>query len=608
MATVVDEASVSAPSSPVGDGISAPDRTISAPGATVSAAAGPVSAPTRTVSARVQRGLTLAFGILTALGGTALAVIGFAGSYSAQRHLAVRHGFGWFSPLFPVGVDMGIVVLYALDLAMIRIGRPKPVLRFAAHVFTLATIAFNIGSGGSVLADPLGAAMHAIIPCCFLLAVEAVRHFVTQWVEREAGRERPKVPLYRWILSPWRTWALYRRMRLWEMPSYEATVKAEQERIVYRAMLQRERGKNWRKDTPADLMLPIKMARFGLSVDEALAQPAKRAAADAERKQAEKARELDLKAREEAMQADAQIASMQVAAKVASAQIAIETDHQVVQAEAQATRAEAAGQVAVKQLRADAARQAAEKEQDRLARVAAEEDAAKAGETAAEIRRRAAEKAEEAAEKEKAAAETSRRAAEIKRRADEEAEAAAEARRRTAAFKLATAEDEEAAAEKEKAAAEIRRRAAEIELAALEAEDLAKLTSRQRAARKVARMILKDAEGVAENLPLKAIEEECRVSNGTASEYRAEAAELLAQGYRPAPEPKPVTVIPQQTAAQEPAQAPVDESLWPPEADEDPNSYRAIYAAAKADQRAVYAEVYGGANGQETAHARAGAV
>ncbi|MGW2255115.1 DUF2637 domain-containing protein [Kitasatospora sp. NPDC001660] len=541
-ATAIDSAPATVPTARPSDDIS---------GATgpVSEAARTVSAPGWTVSDRARRGLVIAFVILTALGGAVLAVVGFAGSYSALRHLAVKHEFGWFSPYFPIGVDVGIVVLYALDLAMIRIRRPLPLLRFAAHVFTLATIVFNAGSGGPVTADPLGAMMHAIIPCCFLLSVEAVRHFLTGWVEREAGEQRPKVPLYRWILSPWRTWALYRRMRLWEMPSYEATVAAEQDRTVYRAMLRRDYGRGWRRKAPADLRLPIDMARYGLTVDKALELPEQREEAAAAREQAKKERELQRMARDEVMEADAQIASMRTAKKIAGAQIAIETEHDIIQAQAEADRVEAAGRVAVKRLRADFDRRAAEQEEQRLAQVAADEAAAKESEAAAETRKAAAEKLKAAAKAEADAAEIRDRAAEAKLREAQNTKEAAEAARQAAELKLAAAKDAQTAAEIQEAAAKTRSRAAEIELRAIETEDLAKLTPRQRAVRKVARMILKEAGGVPEHLPLQTIEDECRVSNGTASEYRTEAAELLAEGYRPAPEQvaeaRTVAVIPQ---------------------------------------------------------------
>ncbi|MFB6884761.1 DUF2637 domain-containing protein, partial [Streptomyces noursei] len=54
-------------------------------------------------------------GLVAIGGGSALAGIGFSGSYSALAKLGFDHGFGWFANVFPLGVDVGIVVLLTLD-------------------------------------------------------------------------------------------------------------------------------------------------------------------------------------------------------------------------------------------------------------------------------------------------------------------------------------------------------------------------------------------------------------------------------------------------------------------------------------------------------------
>ncbi|MFB7619830.1 DUF2637 domain-containing protein, partial [Kitasatospora sp. NPDC056181] len=210
--------------------------------------------------------------ILAAVGGAVLAGIGFSGSYAALRDLGFKHAFGDFSYAFPVGVDAGIVALLAMDLHLIRRGTPWPVLRFLAHGFTAATIYFNAASAGPLLADPTGTAMHAVIPVMFVAAVEAGRRLVIRITRIEAGHQSDGVPLHRWLLAPVRTPRLYRQMRLYRIPSYARAVELEQERIVYQVMLEREHGKDL-KNVPSDLLLPLTMAPFGLSVDQALALP-----------------------------------------------------------------------------------------------------------------------------------------------------------------------------------------------------------------------------------------------------------------------------------------------------------------------------------------------
>ena len=88
------------------------------------------------------------------------------------------------------------------------------------------------------------------------------------------------------------------------------------------------------------------------------------------------------------------------------------------------------------------------------------------------------------------------------------------------------------AAEAQQRAAEARRAAAETDLRAVEAEDQLKLSPRERAVRKVARLILARHAGQTDQLPLEAITDTFAVSLSTASEYRKEAAALIASGYR----------------------------------------------------------------------------
>src|SRR6478736_7020733 len=109
--------------------------------------------------------LTRTHRILT--GVVVIAGIGFAGSYAAVRELALQKGFGDFSLVFPIGIDAGICVLLALDLLLTWMRIPFPLLRQTAWLLTAATIAFN---GAASWPDPLGTAMHAVIPVLFVVS------------------------------------------------------------------------------------------------------------------------------------------------------------------------------------------------------------------------------------------------------------------------------------------------------------------------------------------------------------------------------------------------------------------------------------------------------
>ncbi|MFF2076358.1 DUF2637 domain-containing protein [Kitasatospora sp. NPDC058162] len=489
--------------------------------------------------------------VLAALGGAALAGIGFSGSYSALQQLGFKHGFGDFSYAFPVGVDAGIVALLAMDLHLIRKGTPWPMLRLLAHGFTAATIYFNAASAGPLLADPTGTAMHAAIPVMFVAVVEAGRRLVIRITRIEAGHQRDGVPVHRWLLAPWPSFRMYRRMRLNGISSYNRAVELERERLVYRVMLEREHGGDWHK-APADQRLPLTMERFGLSVDEALALPIEAEESARLRAERQAAFEAEVTARAETRTAEAQISSLRTAGRIEAAGYEVGAETATARAQAQARtlaasrEAEAAERLdqAEEELKAAAAEQDAAEARRRAAET--ERTAAETEQAAAETRRRAAETDREAAAVERAqaedeqaaqdarlrAAETAKAAAEIEEATAETGKRTAEAERDTAAARRTRADEEEAEQNARLRAAETRARAAETELRAVEAEDAAKLTPAARATRRVARMILA-AGGNPAAVELKDIADALDVSPATASTRRTEAAELLASGYTP---------------------------------------------------------------------------
>ncbi|WP_328749473.1 DUF2637 domain-containing protein [Streptomyces sp. NBC_00285] len=198
-------------------------------------------------------------------GAVIIAGIGFAGSYAAVRELALKKGFGNFSYVFPIGIDAGICVLLALDLLLTWIRIPFPLLRQTAWLLTAATIAFN---GAAAWPDPLGTGMHAVIPVLFVVAVEAARHAIGRMADITADKHMEGVRLTRWLLSPVPTFLLWRRMKLWELRSYEQVIKLEQERLVYRARLHSRFGRAWRRKAPVESLMPLRLARYGVPLAE----------------------------------------------------------------------------------------------------------------------------------------------------------------------------------------------------------------------------------------------------------------------------------------------------------------------------------------------------
>ncbi|MFG2885720.1 DUF2637 domain-containing protein [Streptomyces sp. NPDC048297] len=194
-------------------------------------------------------------------GALIIAGIGFAGSYAAVRELALKKGFGNFSYVFPIGIDAGICVLLALDLLLTWIRIPFPLLRQTAWLLTAATIAFN---GAAAWPDPLGVGMHAVIPILFVVSVEAARHAIGRIADITADKHMEGVRITRWLLSPVPTFLLWRRMKLWELRSYEQVIKLEQERLVYQARLRSRFGRAWRRKAPVESLMPLRLARYGV--------------------------------------------------------------------------------------------------------------------------------------------------------------------------------------------------------------------------------------------------------------------------------------------------------------------------------------------------------
>lgn len=547
----------------------------------------------------------------------ALALAGI-GLYLSFEHVAVfafeqlRFGTLGKGQLFAVGVDVGIMVMIAVDLLMAWLKRPISWIRYPVWLLTAATVVLNAASGAPKdraweLLDYVAAGAHGVVPVLFITVVELGRDAIDR-VVRPDQAERDSIPWLRWILAPVATARIFRRMRLWGVTSYPEMIRRDQELIAYEQWLKRKyEGDISQADE--DELLPMKMAPYGYTVAQALAMPDEQEQAAQERQEEAERRRLDAETRSEVAKAESEAERLRAKGKVELVQA--EIDGQTGQARAHARaqvsaaeRAAALEQEALdRALMAEARAREAEAErkeaQERKAKAAADLEAAdlerKAAEQrkaaaeadkiaaaeadvieteriaearrrkaaadleAAELERKAAQKRKEAAEADrvaeaeaqaietqaiaearKAAAEADRAAAERERAAAEARRAAAEAdrkkaeedRRREAALAdIARAKKE--AAEAERAAAETRRVAAEVERAAVEAEDAAKLKPRERAVRKVARMILA-AGGEADRLPLADIQRELAVTSpGTASEYRQEAAELLAGGYRP---------------------------------------------------------------------------
>ncbi|WP_445520964.1 DUF2637 domain-containing protein [Streptomyces sp. NEAU-174] len=515
--------------------------------------------------------------VIAGVGGLVLAGIGFTGSYNTLRHLAEGKGFGTFSYAFPIGIDAGILVLLALDLYMTRKRMPLPVLRWAAHGLTAATVAFNAAAPtGPVSADPLAASMHGVIPVLFIMAVEAARHYIGRMADLLAGATPlGSVPLTRWILAPLSTPRLARRMRLYNLSYKEVAAQHQQLRIYREGLRQKYESapESWRKAATPDELLPFKLAPFGFDVESALEVPLqeetklieRKARAAVQRAEAEIQRvRTDVQLGEARIQAEVDKIRGEGRLKIAKAEAEREAQAEIQQVEADAQLREAKRQHALKlaedQAAAEAQELADETEKRRtLARIEREKVQARWGleqqqmaTEATEHERRIQADAAARAQRDEAArqagiAEQDQRRARALAEQKRALEEAAEHERKEAEHRAATvnaARQEQIAAEeiatskaREEAAieeaAEHRARAAEHEARAVEAAAMARMSQVDWDVHRVVAMIQARGESA---VTVRVIAEELGISTGSAQDRKTRAVDLLKGGGNEVPE------------------------------------------------------------------------
>ncbi|TDB92592.1 DUF2637 domain-containing protein [Actinomadura sp. 7K534] len=212
--------------------------------------------------------LTRAQKVLAATGGlffAGLAGLGGYGSFASVRDVA-EPWFGGQAWIVPAGVDLGILALVSVALLLEWLAMPMPALRWMAFAFTGATVWLNVSAAHG---DATGMVMHAAMPILFITFIEAVRHAIRRRAGIAAGTVREGIPVARWLLAPWSTFRLWRRMVLWQITSYPRALTAEQRRRHALALLSEHYGRKWRTKAPADV---VWMLSDGVMLDEALAR------------------------------------------------------------------------------------------------------------------------------------------------------------------------------------------------------------------------------------------------------------------------------------------------------------------------------------------------
>ncbi|MCC3652328.1 DUF2637 domain-containing protein [Streptomyces sp. S07_1.15] len=187
----------------------------------------------------------------------AVGILGLASSFDAVSAAAARWGFGapW---MLPVGIDVAIPVFTAANLLLIRVNMPLAWVRFVPWALTLVTCWLNIAAGHSLSAK----LAHGTMPLLWVVLSEIAAHVYASRIGAVTGRRMEKIRRSRWLLAFPSTFALWRRMTLWEITSYSDALARERQRQLDRAELRERYGRRWRKHTPHRTRVLLKLGEL----------------------------------------------------------------------------------------------------------------------------------------------------------------------------------------------------------------------------------------------------------------------------------------------------------------------------------------------------------
>ncbi|MGW0166313.1 DUF2637 domain-containing protein [Streptomyces sp. NPDC003343] len=192
-----------------------------------------------------------------ALAAAGVGALGLISSFDAVSLAAARWGFGepW---MLPVGIDTAIPVFTVANLLLIRMDMALAWVRFVPWALTLVTCGLNVAAGNGMWAK----VAHGTMPLLWVVFSEIGAHIYAVRIGAATGRRMEKIRFSRWLLAPLSTFALWRRMTLWEVTSYSTALGMERERLLARADLHERYGRGWRRKTPRRERVMLRMGEL----------------------------------------------------------------------------------------------------------------------------------------------------------------------------------------------------------------------------------------------------------------------------------------------------------------------------------------------------------
>ncbi|MGW1804575.1 DUF2637 domain-containing protein [Streptomyces sp. NPDC002078] len=193
-----------------------------------------------------------------ALAAAAVGALGLYASFDAVSLAAARWGFS--NPhILPIAIDIAIPVFTLANLLLIRLDMALAWVRFVPWVLTLVTCWLNVAAGRVMSAK----VAHGTMPLLWVVFSEIGAHVYAVRIGAVTGRRMDKIRWSRWLLAPLSTFALWRRMTLWEVTSYTDALACERERLLVRADLHERFGPvAWRWRTPRRERVMLRMGEL----------------------------------------------------------------------------------------------------------------------------------------------------------------------------------------------------------------------------------------------------------------------------------------------------------------------------------------------------------
>jgi hypothetical protein len=203
-----------------------------------------------------------------ALAAAGVGALGLISSFDAVSEAAARWGFT--SPwMLPVGIDVAIPVFTVANLLLIRMDMALAWVRFVPWVLTLITCGLNVAAGQDVWAK----VAHGTMPLLWVVFSEIGAHIYAVRIGAATGRRMEKIRFSRWLLVFPSTFALWRRMTLWEVTSYTEALAREKERQLARADLRERYGRKWRTQTPRRERVMLRMGELAPGIEQEILTP-----------------------------------------------------------------------------------------------------------------------------------------------------------------------------------------------------------------------------------------------------------------------------------------------------------------------------------------------